>query len=101
MDSYSAGTTIGAGTLQLGSGGTTGAIAGDVADNGTLAFDRADVITFGGAITGNGAVSQIGTGTTTLTGTNTYSGGTTINGRHIDRLGQPASAPARSSTTGR
>jgi autotransporter-associated beta strand protein len=34
--SYSGGTTIAAGTLQLGNGGTSGSIVGNVADNGTL-----------------------------------------------------------------
>lgn len=76
--SYAGGTTISAGTLQLGNGGTAGSIIGDVVNNGTLVFDRSDVSTFGGAISGSGAVNQIGTGTTVLTGNNNYTGGTTI-----------------------
>ena len=48
--------------LQLGSGGTTGSIVGNVSDNGVLAFDRSDTMTFAGAISGSGAVSQIGWG---------------------------------------
>ena len=35
-NTYSGGTTISAGTLQIGNGGTTGSIAGNVADNGVL-----------------------------------------------------------------
>ena len=77
-NTYTGGTTISAGTLQLGNGGTTGCIAGDVMDNGALAFDRSDVVTFAGVISGTGSLSQIGTGTTILTGNNTYTGGTTI-----------------------
>ena len=77
-NTHSGGTTVAAGTLQLGDGGTSGAIAGDVANQGTLAFNRSDATTFAGAISGLGNVEQRGTGTTTLTGTNTYSGGTTI-----------------------
>ncbi len=72
------GTTISAGTLQLGNGGNTGSIVGNVTDNGTLAFDRTDVVTFPGVISGTGALSQIGTGTTVLTADETYTGGTTI-----------------------
>jgi autotransporter-associated beta strand protein len=72
------GTSISAGTLQLGNGGTTGSITGNVTDNGTLAFDRSNTVTFAGAVSGTGSVTQIGTGTTILSGTNTYSGGTTI-----------------------
>ena len=40
---YSGTTTIAAGTLQLGTGGTTGSLgAGNIVNNGTLAFDRSD-----------------------------------------------------------
>jgi len=73
------GTTINAGTLQIGNGDTTGAIAGNVTDNGTLAFSRSDAVSFGGTISGSGALVQAGSGTLTLTGTSTYAGGTTIN----------------------
>jgi autotransporter-associated beta strand protein len=77
-NTYSGGTTVNAGTLQLGNGGTTGNITGNVTDNGTLAFDRSDAVAFGGVITGTGNLVQIGSGTLTLTGNNSYSGGTTI-----------------------
>ena len=75
---YTGGTTISGGTLQLGNGGTTGTIAGDVLNDGTLAFNRADTMTFAGVISGGGAVVQVGLGTTILTGANTYTGGTTV-----------------------
>jgi len=77
-NTYTSGTTINGGALQLGNGGSTGSIIGDVLNNGVLAFNRNDVATFSGNITGTGAVRQIGMGTTTLTGDNTYTGGTTI-----------------------
>ncbi|MFB9263711.1 autotransporter-associated beta strand repeat-containing protein [Bradyrhizobium erythrophlei] len=77
-NNYSGGTTINAGTLQIGNGGTSGSIAGDVFNNGVLAFSRADTMSFGGNISGFGAVNQIGGGTTILTGTNTYAGNTFI-----------------------
>ncbi len=76
--SYAGGTTISAGTLQLGNGGTSGSIVGDVTDNGALAFDRGDVLTFPGVISGIGRVAQAGTGTTILTADSTYTGGTTV-----------------------
>ena len=72
-----ANTTIVGGMLQLGNGGTVGSITGDIADSGVLAFNRSDVVTFNGVISGSGAVEQSGTGTTVLTGTNTYLGTTT------------------------
>jgi outer membrane autotransporter protein len=77
-NTYTGGTTINGGTLQLGDGGTFGSIVGDVTNNGTLAFNRSDVLTFGGAISGIGALNQIGTGTTVLSGTNSYTGPTTV-----------------------
>ena len=78
-NTYTGGTSISAGTLQLGNGGTTGSIAGDVTDNSVLTFNRSDTLTFAGTITGSGALQQNGTGTTILTGDSAYSGGTIIN----------------------
>ncbi|MDM0117295.1 autotransporter-associated beta strand repeat-containing protein [Variovorax sp. J22R133] len=75
---YTGGTTVSAGTLQIGDGGTTGSIVGNVADNGTLVFNRSDAVTFSGAVSGTGRLEQLGSGTTILTGNNTYTGGTTV-----------------------
>ncbi|MEO5760113.1 MAG: autotransporter outer membrane beta-barrel domain-containing protein [Mesorhizobium sp.] len=70
--------TIQQGTLQIGDGGISGSMIGNVVNSGTLAFDRSDQVIFAGTISGTGGVNQIGTGTTVLTGANTYSGATTI-----------------------
>src|SRR5258708_4588730 len=78
-NSYTDGTTINGGTLQLGKGGTSGSISGSVADNGTFAIDRSDTYAFGGNISGSGVFLQIGTGTTILTPTDSVA--TTINPR--------------------
>jgi len=77
-NTYTGGTSINAGTLQLGNGSTTGSITGNVINNGTLTFDRSDVVSFDGVVSGNGALVQNGSGTIVLTGSNTYTGGTTI-----------------------
>ena len=78
-NTYTGGTTIGSGsTLQIGNGGTTGSIVGNVTNEGTLAFNRSNTITFGGNISGTGRLRQEGAGTLILTGENTYTGGTTI-----------------------
>ena len=78
-NTYSGGTTISAGTLQLGNAGITGSIVGNVVDNGILQFNRTDgALNLAGNITGTGSVIQAGTGTVTLSGTNTYSGVTTV-----------------------
>jgi autotransporter-associated beta strand protein len=79
-NTYTGGTTINGGTLQIGDGGMTGSILGSVTDNATLAFDRSNAMIFSGVISGSGAVNQIGAGTTTLTAANAYTGGTMISG---------------------
>ncbi|MGG4603013.1 autotransporter-associated beta strand repeat-containing protein, partial [Alcaligenaceae bacterium Me47] len=81
---YTGGTTVREGILQLGDGGNSGSIEGDVVlvrtayDYGTLAFNRLDAVSFAGAISGEGVVLQRGEGTTTFLGNNSYSGGLTI-----------------------
>jgi fibronectin-binding autotransporter adhesin len=81
-NSYSGGTTISAGTLQVGNGSTTGSIAlgNNVTDNGSLVFDTFGTSkTFSGVISGNGTLTQEGTASTLIfTGAESYSGGTTI-----------------------
>ena len=76
-NSYTGGTTIAGGTLQIGDVGTSGSITGDVLNNGLLRFSRTDATSFGGLISGSGAV-HVAHGQLTLTGNNTYAGETTI-----------------------
>jgi outer membrane autotransporter protein len=66
-------------TLQLGNGGTTGNVAGNIVDNGLLSFNRSNTLDFARVISGTGSVQQNGSGTTILSGTNTYTGGTVVN----------------------
>jgi outer membrane autotransporter protein len=76
---YPPGTIFFAPALQLGNGGTTGSIVGNVTDNATLIFNRSDDITFPGIISGTGTVTKEGAGKLTILGANTYQSGTTIN----------------------
>ncbi len=72
-------TTISAGTLQVGSGSTTGALgSGAVTNSGALKINRSNAYTLSNAISGTGALIQAGTGTLTLSGSNSYSGATTV-----------------------
>ena len=100
-ETYTGGTSIVGGTLQLGDGNTAGtsiATSGTVTigggallavnlkseevypnattDNGFVAAIASGTNTISGTISGTGAFIQAGTGLTILTGTNTYSGGT-------------------------
>ncbi|KQW54135.1 autotransporter outer membrane beta-barrel domain-containing protein [Variovorax sp. Root411] len=71
-------TTISAGVLQLGNGGTTGSVTGNIVNNATLAINRSDAFTLSSAISGTGSLVKEGAGTTTLTAANSYSGGTEL-----------------------
>ncbi len=79
-NTYTGATTISAGTLQIGSGGTSGSLAGTsgVTNNAALIYNRSDALSVAYGISGNGTVTKQGTGTTTFTAANTYSGGTTV-----------------------
>ena len=85
-NTYSGNTTIGAGTLEIGSGTNTGTLGtgARVTNNGILKFNRNNNIFVGQKITGTGSLIQAGTGTTTLidsaslNGINDYAGTTTI-----------------------
>ena len=85
-NTYTGGTTINAGMLQVGSGGTTGAIVGDVVNDGIFAINRSNSYTYAGMISGAGSFEKSGAGTTTLTGDSTFTSGTTINAGTL-RLG--------------
>jgi outer membrane autotransporter protein len=91
-NTFTGGTTISAGTLQLGNGGTSGSIVGNVLNNATLAFNRSNAFTLDGVISGTGAVQQNGAGTTTLTGNSTYTGPTTVNAGTLSVNGSIVSA---------
>lgn len=79
-NSYSGLTTISAGTLQVGSGGTTGTLgAGNVVNNSTLSFNRSNTLAVSNVISGTGTLIKNGTGITALTAANTYTGSTTLN----------------------
>ncbi len=77
-NAYSGGTTIVAGTLQVGEGGSRGSIAGDIVNEGTLAFYRSGTLAMNGAISGSGKLRQQGAGTVALSGINSYRGGTVM-----------------------
>jgi autotransporter-associated beta strand protein len=78
--SYSGGTTIETGaTLQLGAGGTPGSILGNVANSGTLAFNRSNAVQFDGVISGNGVLQKDGAGALNLTANSSYTGNTNVN----------------------
>jgi len=79
---YTGATTISEGTLRIGNGGTSGNLSGTVTNNGMLAFQRSDSLTFSNTISGSGGV-KLESGTLTLSGTNSYTGGTLVAGGRL------------------
>lgn len=78
---HTGGTAILQGGLQVGNGGTTGSLAGNVTTSAgtTFALSRSDAVTFSGVISGSGEFYKLGSGTTTLSATHTYTGATHVN----------------------
>lgn len=79
-NTYTGNTTVSSGVLQIGNGGATGSVAGNIVDNGTVIFNRTGSYAYTGAISGSGSVIKIGSGTLTLGGgsASTFTGGLTI-----------------------
>jgi autotransporter-associated beta strand protein len=62
-NTYSGGTLISAGTLQVGNGGATGSLTGAITNNAALAYNRSGEVDVNSSITGTGQIIQNGTGT--------------------------------------
>jgi fibronectin-binding autotransporter adhesin len=78
-NSYGGPTTLNAGTIQVGNGGTVGSLGtGPVTNNGIISVNRTNTTAIAGDMSGTGELQQNGTGTLILTGNNSY-GTTTIN----------------------
>jgi len=78
-NNYTGGTIIASSTLQLGTNGNTGSIAGPITDNSQLVFAHSNTNTYSNVIGGTGALAVNGSGLEILATNNTFSGGTTIN----------------------
>jgi fibronectin-binding autotransporter adhesin len=104
-NTYTGATTISAGTLQIGNGGTAGSLSTSsaITNNATLAFNRSNTITqgtdFNSVISGTGALTQAGSGTLVLNGTNSYSGVTTA-AAGVLRLNSAGALPGGIGTSG-
>jgi autotransporter-associated beta strand protein len=76
--SYTGGTTIEAGTLQLGVGGVSGSISGDVVNNGSLVVNRSDEVILSGRISGSGSLIKRAPGRLVLAAANSLTGPTIV-----------------------
>lgn len=75
---YTGGTHVVQGTLQLGNGGEIGSVQGDIIADGILDVKRCNSYTLSGNISGEGQFHHTGSGITTLEGANSYKGATLI-----------------------
>jgi fibronectin-binding autotransporter adhesin len=73
-NSYTGGTFISTGTLQIGNGDANGNLPGGtpVSDNASLVYRRSDNVTNDNTITGTGSLTQNGSATLTLAGANSH-----------------------------
>lgn len=81
-NNYSGGTSLDAGVLQIGNGGTAGTAgsgAVTTAANTRVVVDRSDTFNLANDIAGGGGLINQGSGTLVLTGNNTHTGLNTIN----------------------
>lgn len=88
-------------TLNIGSGGSTGSMMGNIVNYGALTFNRTGSSSYPGVISGSGTVTKSGSGDLTFNNLNTYTGATTINaGRLILEQDVPASSSSGFSGAG-
>jgi autotransporter-associated beta strand protein len=100
---YDGATTVSAGTLQLGDGGTSGSLKTSaslsVASGAVLAFNQTDTVLqgtdFGSVISGGGSVQQVGSGTLVLSGANTFTGMLNASAGVVQMKGTSFSTTAR------
>ncbi|MES2499493.1 MAG: filamentous hemagglutinin N-terminal domain-containing protein, partial [Pseudomonadota bacterium] len=79
-NTYTGGTVVEAGVLQIGNGATGGSLVatGGVINDATVVFNRSNAHAYAGVISGTGIVEKDGAGEFTFAGGNTYSGATNI-----------------------
>ena len=96
-NTFAGATTISAGTLSLGNGGTAGTLANmAIVDNGALVINHSDAVAISSIISGTGSFTNAGGGTTTVSVTNTYAGNTTVKAGTLQMTDSGNFAPASS-----
>jgi autotransporter-associated beta strand protein len=91
-NAYAGGVVVEKGTLQIGNGGATGSLAGNIANEGAVVFNRSNAVTYAHNISGAGTLEKTGAGALTLSGANTYTGATTVNAGTLNLTGTLANS---------
>ena len=97
---YAGGTVISAGSLQVGEGGTAGALgSGSVTNNGSLILNKSNNVVLSNAISGSGSLVQSGSNIVSIASANSYTGATTINSGTIRVTANEALGTGAAGTT--
>lgn len=84
-NSYAGGTTVSAGTLQVGNGTAAATLGtGPITNKSALVYFHTDTVTNGQTMSGIGSLTHNGSGTLALAASNSYSGGTVVNAGTLD-----------------
>ena len=87
---------------KIGNGGSGEGLASPsitMSNNATVAFNHADPLSYGGAISGSGQLIKLGAGVLDLSGTSTYSGPTTISAGTLELDGNGNNLPTATALT--
>ena len=105
-NTYTGATTVNAGTLQIGSGGSGEYLASPsitMSNNATVAFNHTDTLFYAGTISGSGQLLKMGSGLLALTNANTnasaYTGPTTISAGTLQICGNDNELPTTTALT--
>ncbi len=102
-NTFTGGTTVSVGTLELGDGTTNGSVAGNISDSSHLVINNGSAQLYTGIISGPGTFEKAGPGTLTLNGTSSYTGATSVSAGTLlvnGALGNSATTIASGATLG-
>lgn len=82
-NTYTGGTAINSGTLQLGSGGLSGSVVGPITNNSHLVINRGGFYGFQSVVSGTGDFTKSGLGLTKIMNVQNYTGATYVMGGEL------------------
>lgn len=100
LNDFSGTVSILAGTIQVGDGTALGNLgAGNIANSGTLTFNRPDDVTVANTISGTGALRQHGSAQLIVSGANTFTGNVVVQSGTLNTLNNAALGATNGATT--
>ena len=101
-NTYTGGTLVNSGSLQIGNGTTDASISASsgIVDNGTVAFNVVGSAITSAPMSGSGALVKSGSGVLTVTGSHSFSGATTVSAGTLELGNGTAGNDASLATSG-